>query len=39
MTAATDNGFGWHESLAEVFRDGKLTSEITFEQVRANSNK
>lgn len=35
----TDNGFGWHESLVEVFRDGKLTREITFDQVRANSNK
>lgn len=30
----------WMESaLVEVFRDGKLTKEYTFEEVRANSNK
>jgi hypothetical protein len=25
--------------LVEVFRDGRLVTEYTFEQVRANSNK
>jgi hypothetical protein len=34
----TDQGIGpWTEALEEVFRDGKLIKEITFEQVRANA--
>ena len=36
----TDQGIGpWTEVLEEVYRDGKLVKEITFEQVRENSNK
>lgn len=31
----TDRGFSWQESLVEVYRDGKLTKEYTFEEVRA----
>jgi nicotinamide phosphoribosyltransferase len=31
--------YGWKEALVEVFRDGKLVQEITFEQVRANARK
>jgi len=35
-----DKGFGpFTEMLEEVYRDGKLVKEITFEQVRENSNK
>ena len=30
---------GWDEVLEEVYRDGKLVKEVTFEQVRANSRK
>ncbi len=30
---------GWNEALIEVFRDGKLTKEYTFEEVRANAKK
>ena len=35
----TDRGFSWQESLEEVFRDGKLVREITFDQVRKNASK
>lgn len=35
----TDKGLGWEEVLVEVFRDGKIVKEYTFEEVRANSNK
>ena len=39
-TGWTDKGIGgWTEALTEVFRDGKLVQEITFEQVRANARK
>jgi nicotinamide phosphoribosyltransferase len=38
-TGWTDKGLGWTEVLQEVFRDGKLINEITFEEVRKNSNK
>ena len=35
-----DKGFGpFEEMLEEVYRDGKLVKEITFEQVRANARK
>ena len=35
-----DKGFGpFTEMLEEVYRDGKLVKEITFAEVRANSNK
>lgn len=35
-----DKGFGpFTEVLEEVFRDGRLVNEITFEQVRANARK
>ena len=30
---------GWDEVLEEVYRDGKLVKEISFDKVRANSNK
>ena len=36
-TRWTDKGTEWTEALEEVFRDGKLVKEITFEEVRANS--
>jgi nicotinamide phosphoribosyltransferase len=35
----TDKGMGWTEALEEVYRDGNLVKEITFEQVRANARK
>lgn len=35
----TDKGTEWTEVLEEVFRDGKLVKEITFDQVRLNSQK
>lgn len=36
----TDKGRGgWLPALREVFRDGKLVKEYTFDEVRANSNK
>ena len=39
-TGWTDKGIGgWTDALQEVFRDGKLVNEITFEQVRANARK
>jgi nicotinamide phosphoribosyltransferase len=39
-TGWTDRGIGgWTEALEEVYRDGKLVKEISFDQVRANANK
>ena len=39
-TGWTDKGIGgWTPALVEVFRDGKLTSEIDFATVRANARK
>ena len=39
-TGWTDKGIGgWTDALQEVFRNGKLVSEITFDQVRANARK
>ena len=39
-TGWTDKGIGgWVPALQEVFCDGKLVTEITFEQVRANARK
>ena len=39
-TGWSDKGIGgWTDALVEVFRDGKLVNEITFEQVRANARK
>ena len=39
-TGWTDKGIGgWTEALQEVYRDGKLVKEITFDQVRANARK
>jgi nicotinamide phosphoribosyltransferase len=39
-TGWTDKGIGeWTEALEEVYRDGKLVKEITFEQVRQNARK
>jgi nicotinamide phosphoribosyltransferase len=39
-TGWTDKGIGgWTDALQEVYRDGKLVSEITFAEVRANSNR
>jgi nicotinamide phosphoribosyltransferase len=36
----TDKGRGgWRPALKEVFRDGKLLKDYTFDEVRANSNK
>jgi nicotinamide phosphoribosyltransferase len=35
----TDKGMGWTDALEEVYRDGRLVKEITFEQVRANARK
>lgn len=35
----TDKGLGWVEALEVVYRDGKLIQEISFDEVRANSNK
>lgn len=35
----TDRGILWTPVLEEVFRDGKLVKEYTFEEVRANSRK
>jgi nicotinamide phosphoribosyltransferase len=45
--SAVDRPSGWHDRgigefvdvLEEVYRDGKLVSEITFDQVRANARK
>lgn len=39
-TRWTDRGtIGWTDALEEVYRDGKLVKEYTFDQVRANSRK
>jgi nicotinamide phosphoribosyltransferase len=39
-TGWTDRGIGgWTPALVEVYRDGKLTSEITFNEVRANARR
>ena len=39
-TGWSDKGIGgWTDALVEVFRDGKLVKEISFDEVRANSNK
>jgi nicotinamide phosphoribosyltransferase len=39
-TGWTDKGIGgWTEALVEVYRDGKIIREYTFEQVRENSCK
>jgi nicotinamide phosphoribosyltransferase len=39
-TGWSDKGIGgWTEALAEVYRDGKLVSEIDFATVRANARK
>ncbi len=35
----TDKGLGWTNALDEVYRDGKLVKEITFDEVRANARK
>ena len=35
-----DKSFGpWVEDLSEVYRDGVLVKEITFDEVRANARK
>lgn len=33
----TDYGFGWEEMLVDVYRDGTLVKEYTFDEVRANA--
>ena len=38
-TTWTDKGTIWTEVLEEVFRDGSLVKEITFDEVRANARK
>jgi hypothetical protein len=39
-TGWTDKGIGgWTNALEEVYRDGKLVKEITFDEVRANARK
>jgi nicotinamide phosphoribosyltransferase len=39
-TGWTDKGIGgWTPALVEVFRDGKLVNEITFNEVRANASR
>ena len=39
-TGWSDKGIGgWSNALVEVFRDGKMVSEITFAEVRANAKK
>ena len=35
----TDKGLGWSNSLVEVFRNGKLVNEISFDEVRENARK
>lgn len=37
--AWSDKGNGWESALVEVYRDGVQYNKITFDQVRANSNK
>jgi nicotinamide phosphoribosyltransferase len=34
-----DKGIVWENALKEVYRDGKLINEISFAEVRANSNR
>ena len=38
-TRWVDKGIEWKEALQEVFRDGELLNNITFEEVRANARK
>jgi nicotinamide phosphoribosyltransferase len=39
-TGWTDKGIGgWTEALREVYRDGELLVDMTFDEVRANANK
>jgi nicotinamide phosphoribosyltransferase len=39
-TGWTDRGIGgWTPALVEVYRDGRLTGEITFNEVRANARR
>jgi nicotinamide phosphoribosyltransferase len=39
-TGWTDKGIGgWTPAMVEVFRDGKLVNEITFDQVRKNASR
>jgi len=38
-TRWVDKGTVWKEVLVEVFRDGEMKNEITFDQVRANARK
>jgi nicotinamide phosphoribosyltransferase len=33
----TDKGLGWVNALEDVYRDGRLVKEISFEEVRANA--
>ena len=35
----TDKGIEWTDALEEVYRDGRLVKELTFDEVRANSMK
>jgi nicotinamide phosphoribosyltransferase len=35
----SDKGTEWTNALVEVYRDGKLVNEITFDEVRANARK
>jgi nicotinamide phosphoribosyltransferase len=36
----TDRGIGsWSEALIEVYRDGELITDYTFDEVRANARK
>lgn len=35
----TDKGTDWTEALVEVFRDGNIVKEYTFDEVRANARK
>ena len=35
----TDKGFEWTNALWEVYRNGKIVHEVTFDQVRANASK
>jgi nicotinamide phosphoribosyltransferase len=35
----TDKGMKWNHVLEEVYRDGVLVKEITFDEVRANARK
>jgi len=38
-TGWTDKAIAWTEALEEVYRDGVLVKEITFDEVRANARK